>query len=274
MTTLMLRLELGRSNARLLQIAGDLAQTLSASLIGFAACQPLRVIYGDGYMSGDVIQQDRDEIDKEIKAAEAEFRSLLKDRLKDLEWRSGVTYADLADYLAHQARNADLIITGVDRSGSLFDSSRHVNVGDLVMQAGRPVLIVPASAGELKLNHILVGWKETREARRAAFDALPLLKKAGRVTIVEIAAEPALAAARSHLADVAGWLKRHGVGAESIAAGSVGDDATRLSQIATEQQADLIVAGAYGHSRVREWALGGVTQDLLLCADRCSLVSH
>ena len=82
MTTLMVRLELGRSNARLLQIAGDLAQTLSASLIGFAACQPLRVIYGDGYMSGDVIQQDRDEIDKEIKAAEAEFRSLLKDRLK------------------------------------------------------------------------------------------------------------------------------------------------------------------------------------------------
>ena len=78
----------------------------------------------------------------------------------------------------------------------------------------------------------------------------------------------------SHVEDVVGWLERHGVVAETLACRSIGEDATRLNDIAQEQNADLIVAGAYGHSRLREWVLGGVTCDLLLRADRCSLVSH
>ena len=120
----------------------------------------------------------------------------------------------------------------------------------------------------------VVGWKDTRETRRAAFDALPLLKKAAHVAVVEIAAEEELAAAGTHLDDVVGWLKRHGVVVVSLAAPSTGDDATQLNAIAEEHGADVIVAGAYGHSRLREWVLGGVTRDLLLRADRCSLVSH
>jgi nucleotide-binding universal stress UspA family protein len=273
-TTLMVRLELGQSNAGLLQIAGNLAERLQASVIGIAARQPLLVSYGDGYMSADIIEQDRKDFEKEIREAEAEFRIALQARVSDLEWRSAMIFASLSDYLANQARSADLVITGVDRSGSLFDSSRRVNVGDLVMQAGRPVLIVPASADKLNLERALIGWKDTRETRRAAFDALPLLQKAAHVTVVEIAAGEELAAAGAHLRDVVGWLKRHGVVAESIASPSTGDDATRLNAIADEQRADLIVAGAYGHSRLREWVLGGVTRDLLLRAARCSFVSH
>jgi len=94
------------------------------------------------------------------------------------------------------------------------------------------------------------------------------------VTVVEIAAEEDLAAARTHLEDVVAWLKRHGIVAKSLAWPSKGDDASRLNAIAQELRADLIVAVAYGHSRLREWVLGGVTRDLLLCADRCSLVAH
>ena len=93
---------------------------------------------------------------------------------------------------------------------------------------------------------------------------MPLLKRADHVVVVEIAGEEELAAARTHVEDVVGWLERHGVVAEALACRSSGDEATRLSNIAQEQDADLIVAGAYGHSRLHEWVLGGVTRDLLL----------
>src|ERR1700681_1317956 len=117
------------------------------------------------------------------------------------------------------ARSADLVIMGV-ASGALADASRRVKTGDLVMQVGRPVLIVPAAADKLKLERVVIGWKDTRETRRAIFDALPLLKQAVHVAIVEIAAEEELAAARTHLDDVVNWLKRHGVAAEPFASPS------------------------------------------------------
>ena len=271
--TLMVHLELGRSNASLLQIAGDLAERFHASVIGIAACQPMQIVYGDGFISGDIYEQDRQELDKEMKAAEAEFRSALQTRAVTLEWRSTVMFTLLSDYLAREARSADLVITGI-ASGDLFDSSRSVNTGDLVMRAGRPVLVVPAAAGKVKLDRIVVGWKDTREARRAVSDALPLLKGASHVAVVEIAVEEELAAARTQIEDVAGWLNRHGIKAECLTSPSTGDDATALYAMAQDQGADVIVAGAYGHSRLREWALGGVTRDLLLRANWCSLLSH
>lgn len=271
--TLMVHLELGRSNAGLLQIAGDLAERFHAGVSGIAACQPMQLVYGDSFISGDIYEQDRQELDKEMKAAEAEFRRALQMRAVTLEWRSTVMFTLLSDYLAREARSADLVITGI-ASGDLFDSSRSVNTGDLVMRAGRPVLVVPAAAGKVKLDRVVVGWKNTREARRAVSDALPLLKGASHVAVVEIAVEEELAAARTQIEDVAGWLNRHGIKAECLTSPSTGDDATALYAMAQDQGADVIVAGAYGHSRLREWALGGVTRDLLLRANWCSLLSH
>jgi nucleotide-binding universal stress UspA family protein len=271
---LMVHLELGRSNARLLEIVGDLAERFHAGVIGIAACRPLPIGGGEEIVSGDVIEQDFQEIEKETKTAEAEFRSVLHARAHHLGWRSTAIFASLPDYLAREARSADLVITGVDRNGSPLDRSRHVDMGALVMQAGRPVLIVPAAANKLQFERVVVAWKDTRETRRAVSDALPLLKKVAHVVVVEIAAEEEMAAAHTHLADVAGWFKRHGIATESLASASIGDDATRLKNIAEEQNADVIVAGAFGHSRLREWVLGGVTCDLLLRANRCSLVSH
>jgi nucleotide-binding universal stress UspA family protein len=149
-----------------------------------------------------------------------------------------------------------------------------MNAGDLIMQAGRPVFAVPNFRDGVKLERAIIAWKDTSETRRAALDALPLLKALASVTVVEIALEDELPAARSHVGDVIGWLKRHGIVADSIASASMGDDSAQLNNIAKTQDADMIVAGAYGHSRVREWALGGVTRDLLHRADRCLLVSH
>lgn len=274
MATLMVHLELGHPNTKLLDVAADLARRLNADVMGIAACQPLQITYGDGYVSGDLIEQDREELEKEIKDAETEFRAALRSHRENLEWRSTVTFTSLADYLADQARCADLLITGVDRKASMFDSSRHVDIGDLIVQLGRPALIVPSDMEKISLERVLIGWKDTRESRRAVLDALPLLRKAGHVAVCEVTSEDRMSAAKAHLADVVGWLQRDGIAAEPIAALSTADDATRLDTIATEQSADVVVAGAYGHSRLREWALGGVTKDLLLRASRCSFVSH
>jgi nucleotide-binding universal stress UspA family protein len=270
--TLMVHLELGRSNAGLLRVAADLAGRFQAGVIGVAACQPMPMYYADGY-SSDMLEQDRVEMGKEIRAAEDEFRTAMHGAVADLEWRSTVAFGLVADYLANEARAADLVLTGV-ATGDMFDASRAVNTGDLVMQVGRPVLLVPLAAATLKLEQVLVGWKETREARRAVVDALPFLKQATRVTVAAIAAADEMAASRTQLEDVARWLKRHGVAAFALASPSAGNDASALYALAQDQGADLIVAGAYGHSRLREWMLGGVTKDLLLSKERYSLVSH
>jgi nucleotide-binding universal stress UspA family protein len=272
--TLMVTLELGSANNARLKVAGDLAERFGAGVIGIALCQPLQLLYSDGgYVTGDIVEKDRMDIEWKLKEAEAQFRSALGVRAPRLEWRSDVLFEPLAAYIARHARRADLVITGV-ASGDWFDAARSPNVGDLIMQLGRPVLLVPATADALKLDHVVVGWKDTRECRRATLDALPLLKAAAHVAVIEIAVEADLAAARTHLDDVAAWLDRHGIAAETQALGSIGDDAARLKAVARDRCADLIVAGAYGHSRLREWALGGVTHDLLLRGDRCSLLSH
>ncbi len=124
------------------------------------------------------------------------------------------------------------------------------------------------------LDAVVIGWKDTRETRRAVVDALPLLRHAGRVAVVEVASEEDLPAARTRLDDVVAWLKRHGVVAHSVAAPAAGDDATRLDGIVLEHGAGLLVAGAYGHNRLREWTLGGVTRTVLKHPGRCSLLSH
>jgi nucleotide-binding universal stress UspA family protein len=270
----MVHLQAGQPNASLLRIADDLAQRFNAGLIGIAASRPMDVIYGRGYVPADMIQQNHEEVEAELKAAESEFRSAQSGRARFLDWRSSITYGSLSDYVAREARSADLLITAVDRNADTFDSPRHAEVGALVMQAGRPILLVPASVDKLDLEHVMVGWKDTRETHRAISDALPLLRKAARVTVVEIAPDDDLSAARGRLQDVLAWLGRHGVEAKSIASPSTGDDTKRFSDIAQEQKADLIVAGAYGHSRAREWVLGGFTHDLLLRGNRCALVSH
>jgi nucleotide-binding universal stress UspA family protein len=272
-TTLMVHLELGRSNAGVLRIAAALAERLGASVIGISACQPTALVYGDGYVDGSMIEAERKELARETAAAEAEFRTALQGSRGPLQWRSSDLTASLPAYIAAEARAADLFITGV-ATGDLFDASRAVDTGGLVLQLGRPVLLVPASVAPTRLERAVVAWRDTREARRAISDALPLLKAAAHVAVVEIVAEADRPGAEQRLADVVAWLARHGIGAEPLTVPGSGDDAAAICTLTREQHADLVVAGAYGHSRLREWAFGGVTRDLLMRADCCALVSH
>jgi nucleotide-binding universal stress UspA family protein len=269
----MVRLELGRSNAGLLAIAGDLAEQFHSSMIGIAGSQVEIASYNDGNATGEIIVEARDDSKRETKEAEAEFRGALKAKTGSIDWRSTVMSPSLSEYIAAKARSADLVISTAN-IGDIPNTSRLNKTGELLMQVGRPVLIVPGNATKLNLDSIVVAWNDTREARRAAFDALPLLTKAAHVTVVELTEKEGLPSAQSHVKDVGGWLKQHGVVAECMALLSTGDEETQLNDIAHEQGADIVVASAYGHGRLHEFVFGGVTRDLLKCQNHYSLMSH
>jgi nucleotide-binding universal stress UspA family protein len=272
--SIMVHLELDGDNKDVLGVTAELATRFNARVIGIAACQPAHILANEGVFAGEVVSRDRAEIVRELAAAEAQFRSVLEGRVRGLQWRSVTTFGLLADVLAEEGRAADLIITGRDLGFHLFDQSRRVHIGELVMRAGRPVLLVPKGVRSLPLRNVVVGWKESREARRAAADALPLLREARRVTVLEIAPEGQQPFAQGHVEDVACWLDAHEVKAVPQALVRVGNDTGHLCRELTDRRCDLFVAGAYGHSRLSEWTFGGVTQDMLLDPDLCVLLSH
>ena len=271
-STILVSLEAGRSNKHVLQAANDVADRFEASIIGSAACTPIQPVYADGYAYAEVFDQDNKEIQTELVQAEAEFRQAVGNA-RAHEWRSAITNASLADDLARQASRADLVLLASMSDGAT-NTARQVDVGDLIMQAGRPVLLVAPAPVPVRMDRVLIAWRDTAEARRAIANALPLLKRAKVVGLVEITDEDGLDAARSRLANVAAWLARHGVTAEVNAVRQSDSDAAGLTAAADELEADIVVAGAYGHSRVKEWAFGGVTRSLLRHGNRPSLVSH
>ena len=178
------------------------------------------------------------------------------------------------NFIARECRAADLVIVGANKSGAILDTSLDLDPGDFLMQAGRPVLVVPPEVESLKAETIVIGWKESREARRAVLDALPLLQACRSAIVAEVDEIGDSAAALDHVEDVAVWLRRHGIEADTAIIPATQDAALHLDTLAWGEGADLIIAGGYGHSRFREWFLGGVTRDLLTKTPRCSLMSH
>jgi nucleotide-binding universal stress UspA family protein len=269
-STLMVQLELGQPNTDVLRIAADLAHRFDAAVIGIAGCQPMQMVVGDGYICGDLIAENDQLVVTEMAAAEEQFRTALAGCTGALSWRGSRSCSSIADYVARAARAADLIVVGT--ASDAADAQRRLNLDDLVMQAGRPLLVVPPAA--TPLQRVMIGWTDTRETRRAVADALPLLKMASQVVVAELDPDGEQDAAHTRLDDVCAWLRRHGVDATTVAVVSHGDEAKQLQSLADEQRADVIVAGAFGHSRLLEWVLGGVTRSLLVPVGRCSLLSH
>jgi len=266
---LMVNLDLGHDNSGLLKIAGDLAERFDAGVVGIAACQLMQSIYNDGYVSGELVDVAQRAAQDDLKDAEAAFRRVVQARLGGGDWRSCVAFDGPADYVAREARCADLILTGASRG-----AAREVDTGDLVMESGRPVLSIPHGVSALMLEHVVVAWKDTREARRAVAAALPLLKMAGRISVIEMAEADDMEAAHRRVEDVVLWLKRHGADATATVSGANGGDTQAFAIFAKTQGADLVVAGAYGHSRFREWVLGGFTRHLLAETGICALLVH
>ena len=261
----------GCSNTGLLQVTRGLAELLDARVVGVGAWQPMPIDWtGGDYIPSNFPGLERTAAEAAINGAEAEFRIVFP--APDQEWRSSLSFASPSKYIVEQVRHADLVLTGTPPCDA-FDTVRAV-AGDLVMQCGRPVIVVPNTPETYALDQVMVAWQDTSEGRRAALDALPLLQRAAKVTIVEVAAKMHLSAARQRLADVSRWLAGHGVRVDTQAAAALHDDAEQLVCIAHDLGANLVVAGAYGHSRRREWAFGGVTRTLLLRGTCCTLLSH
>jgi nucleotide-binding universal stress UspA family protein len=152
---------------------------------------------------------------------------------------------------------------------------RAADPGAVLLKSGRPVLVVPSGITELRANSVVIAWKDTREARRAVADALPLLQLAERITIVEVTKENDDEVAHGRIKDVGQYLARHQVSALIKLAAPFGNSVSKeLFRIAKEESADLIVAGGYGHSRLGEWVFGGVTWDLFVANEVCCLLSH
>ncbi len=272
--SLMVHLDLNCDNGDVLSVARELAVSFQAGIIGIVAAQPQQVLVRDENVAGDLINADRKEIQKEIAIAKAQFHAVLAGCGAKLEWRSAITYEPLAAYVASQARAADLIITGSQQSFSFVDNSRRMRVGDLALWAGRPVLIIPRGVSHLSMRHVYIGWKNTPEARRAIADALPLLKTAQQVTVLTVASEADLERVQSEIADVAHWLEKQGVRAGVAAKAIAGSEVSYLHVELLDNHCDLLIAGAYGHSRLGELVLGGATQDILLDPNFCVLTSH
>lgn len=272
--TVMVGLSVDQPNEARLEITGQLAERFGAKVIGITAaefCPPL--YFTSGEQAERLVDQGRTAIENRAAELESEFRAAMQNRVTEVEWRCAEDFP--SRYIVQQARAADIIVLGEAGHGAIADPFVQINPGDLVMQAGRPLLIVPDSCSWLDLRSVLVAWKDTAEARRAVADALPLLGKATDVTVVEIVEEQAdRAGALSRVGDVVASLSRHGVRASERVPDQCGEAGTQLDRIASEIGAGVIVAGAYGHSRLREWILGGITRQLVNPSTRCSLLSR
>jgi len=262
----------GRTNAHMLEATAAIAGKLQAGVIGIAACRPIHCVSRDYAIPAVAFEQDRKQIERQIHDAELEFRAAMAGLAGSIDWRAHTCLEPLAAHLAEEAASADLIVAALDAPGRPVDSTRQPDLCDLVMQAGRPVLLV-ATSRPPSFDRMLIAWKDTREARRAIADALSLLAKATSVMVVAIEDFGRSADARSGVARVSAWLGRHGITAETSVVPSRMANAPQLTGIAREMNADLIVAGAYGHSRQGQWVLGGITSELL-GGDQCALLSH
>jgi nucleotide-binding universal stress UspA family protein len=191
------------------------------------------------------------------------------------EWRQGE--GSFAGVVSMNARYADLAILSQFDSSSGGGYERLELPADVALSAGRPVLVVPyIGAGRSIGTNILVGWNASREATRAVNDALPLLERANKVTILAVDPERGIdGQGEVPGADIALHLARHGVKAEAsqTATGDIDIGDVLLSR-AADLGADLIVIGAYGHSRMREFVMGGVTRHLLQHMTVPVLMSH
>jgi nucleotide-binding universal stress UspA family protein len=243
--------------APIVKVGVELAERFGARLIGLAAADvPPLVATGDGMVyEGEVMQIQRTEIEKRLAELHYEFEELIPPSVSS-EW--GQAICSPTRFLSVSGRAADLIVTGADAGENVY---RSVDVGSLALGAGRPVLVAAGNVEHILAKTVLVAWKDTREARRAVADALPFLAKANEVVVATIDNDRH-ESSRDSLDDVAVFLSHHGIKArtELIAGEADGD---RLLTFARSIHADLIVSGAYGHSRLREWAFGGVTRTLI-----------
>jgi nucleotide-binding universal stress UspA family protein len=253
----------------------SVAEKFEAHLLGIAVSyEPIIPGTVMGGVPPDVIEGQRAESNKRANAAIARFDQAAKRAGISSEPRlitASVTGA--ADQIGRIARRFDLAVVGQPtRKPSLPDQV--VDEG-VLFESGRPVIFVPfVQTSGVKLDRIMVCWDGSRTAGRAVADAMPLLKKAKQVEIVIVSGKPAKDDELPG-ADLGQHLARHGLNVRIKRITSPDTDVpSAILSYAADSSADMIVMGGYGHSRLRQFILGGVTRGMLESMTVPVLMSH
>jgi nucleotide-binding universal stress UspA family protein len=252
-------------------VAIVLARRFGAHLVGLHVSETGMV---PGYSSIEMrdtvirlVEQRRDQL---VAAAKVKFDRAVAGTSLSTEWRA--VEGPAAYNLALEARYADLVV--VDQP----EAARRDVIDHLLLSAGRPILLVPRFGKFAEIGtRVLVAWDESREATRAVNDALPFLRTAQSVTVIAVTSKRDAQAGSGSAAsrDLSHHLARHGIKVESSydISGELAVADILLSR-ASDLGSDLIVMGAYGHARVREIVMGGVTRSILQHMTVPILMSH
>ncbi len=278
---LLLVLDGSARDAARLETALELARTVGAHLTGLC---PLELLlpadlafalggYPEALALQSAVEQLQDQANARAATIEAEFRAGLARAGVNGDWRTAP--GPVGPAIAAAARHADLTVIGQDDPDHRVPPAGRHMIEDVLLAAGRPLLLLPY-AGRFPAigRNVLIAWTPTREAARAVGDALGLIEPAAQVTVLTVARAGGGDAVPG--AEIAAHLARHGLAvtaARSVSDGQI-HEADMLLSYAADLGADLLVMGGYGHSRVRELTLGGVTRSVLRHMTLPVLMSH
>lgn len=273
---LLVHVDDSKANPGRVDAALRLATAHDAHLTALYVAPPWNVMpaYTEAHIPGEIVEEQRKAAAERAGKAKQAFEDTAGKAGLSTEWR--FVEGELARTLSLHARYADLLVLGQANTSDELSVSEGV-VEQVLLDVGRPVLMVPyIGAPEAIGERVLVAWNGSREAMRAIHDAMPLLQRAADVQVLSV--NPARGPAGDGDlpgADICLHLARHGVNAQAAYTESNGISVGELLlSRASDQRADLIVMGAYGHSRYRELVLGGATRQLLESMTVPVLMSH
>jgi nucleotide-binding universal stress UspA family protein len=275
--TIIVHLDCGPRRAERLRLGVAIAEAFDAHLIGLFALDVMRIpSYADAEAAPIIVELERKRRAEMAAEAESEFRDKLGARAVKSEWR--VLTGEPVAAVVFTARCADLLLIGqLDPDNYEADCVPRYFMEDVVLAAGKPVLVVPFAGHFARVGkRSMVAWKPVREASRAVSDALPMLRRADAVEVVSFE-RGKTASLDEEIArqDMARYMDRHTVNAKVsktvLEALEVGE---AILSRAADFGADSIVMGAYGHSRLRERVLGGATRTVLDSMTVPVLMSH
>ena len=250
-----------KDDSAYLRYVANLAASYQARLTAlYLSLPPVPNPYVPNYLTPDVLEEywQKDRLQAEQKKDELE--AMAKELGVEVRWHNELGYIE--PYLVYYGRYHDLIITNESKLTAVEPGTSGISAA-VAIATGRPVLRLAAETQKgSALKRPLVAWKETREASRAVHDALPLLQNAERVLISVIGRDvQALRVSSQRLAD---YLITHGIQPEiEVTEEQEANAGGLLLDLATQEHCDLLIMGAYGHSRLREFLFGGATRHML-----------
>lgn len=273
--TILMHLNHDKRAPQLLDAGVQLSLAFDAHLIGLHVFPAYRLRPPVPLPIGrDILGSITAQIQEETDRIKAQFDEATKDQTFVSEWRSVTSErTDPAVIVMEHGRAADLVIA--NQSDPDWDLSSILDFPErLAIEGGRPVLVIPNGWEFAAVpKTITVAWKNRREAARATFDALPLLKRAQQVHVITVE-ETEGAEGTPPETDLAAALDRHGVKVSVTSIPAAHTSAAEEIHRRAVEQSELLVMGAYGQSRFREFVFGGVTRHILQNMKVPVLFSH